>query len=337
MHNQAQQIKSYILNHVTDNPYNIVKLTANEFSVSSMTVSRHINSLIKDGKIVKSGNTSNTKYYLQSGYERQRTYTLTDAIAEDKIFKDFDDIFSRLSKNIYDICYFGVTEMLNNAIDHSRGSKITLQTMFSDPELTVIVKDDGVGVFKTICDYLKISDLREGIVHISKGKFTRDPVNHTGQGIFFTSRMFDKFAIDANEYVYEKDNLMQDWTFRTRYGSRGTEIIMTVNIHSETTCQHVFRSYEGDDNSFDKTEFTVQLADFKESSFISRSQAKRILLGLDKFSLITFDFKKIEFIGQGFVDEIFRIFKNNHPNIKIQYINANDSVRFMIERSGNTR
>ncbi|HSX20995.1 MAG TPA: DUF4325 domain-containing protein [Gammaproteobacteria bacterium] len=337
MRNQSEQIKAFVVANVADHPTDIVKITAEKFSTTIMTVHRHIHSLIKADIIVKLGNTRNTKYFLRNEYERLKIYTITSNIAEDQIIKEFNDIFIRLPKNIYDICYFGVTEMLNNAIDHSRGSKITLETKFSDPILTIIVKDDGVGVFKTICDYLQIDDIREGILHLSKGKITRDPANHTGQGIFFTSRMFDTFVIDANGYVYTKDNHLQDWTFVQRYGSKGTEITMTININAQTTCKQVFSAYEGKDYAFDKTEILVHLSDFKEDNFISRSQAKRILLGLEKFSLITFDFKRIEFIGQGFVDEIFRIFKNAHPEIKVQYINANDAVRFMIERSGNTK
>ncbi len=337
MRDQSVQIKGYVIANVANHPTDIVKMAAEEFTITIMTVHRHINSLIKAGMIVKSGNTRGAKYYLKNAYERSKVYGITGLIAEGQIFKEFNDIFIRFPKNIYEICSFGVTEMLNNAIDHSHGSRITLETRFADPEITIIVKDDGIGVFKTICDYLQIDDIREGILHLSKGKITRDPANHTGQGIFFTSRMFDTFTIDANGYVYTKDNHIQDWTFVQRYGTKGTEITMSINVHSKITCKQVFSAYEGEDFAFDKTEILVHLSDYKEDTFISRSQAKRILLGLDKFSLITFDFKKIEFIGQGFVDEIFRIFNNNHPDIKVQYINASDAVRFMIERSGKTK
>ncbi len=337
MLDQSKKIKTYILANVANNPTGIIKAAAIEFSSTVNTVHRHMNSLIKDGLLVKSGNTRGAKYYLKDQYERSKILEITSTISEDTIFKDFSDIFLKFSKNIYDICSFGVTEMLNNAIDHSRGSKLTLETRFFEPNLTIIIKDNGIGVFKTICDYLHIDDIREGILHLSKGKVTRDPANHTGQGIFFTSRMFDTFTIDANGYVYTKDNHLQDWTFIQRQGTTGTEITMTINIHSQTSCKEVFSAYEGDDFAFDKTEILVHLSDYNEDTFISRSQAKRILIGLEKFSLITFDFKKISFIGQGFVDEIFRIFKNNNPKIQIQYINAIDAVRFMIERSANTK
>lgn len=337
MLNQSKEIKAYILKNVPQNPSGIVKMTMEKFSTTSTTVHRHIATLIKNGLLVKSGNTRDARYFLRDDYSRQKSYAIASNSAEDQIFKDFKDIFIKFPNNIYNICYFGVTEMLNNAIDHSKGSKITLETSYLEPNLTIIIKDNGIGVFKTICDYLQIADMREGILHLSKGKITRDPANHTGQGIFFTSRMFDTFTIAANEYVYTKDNHLQDWTFVQRYGSKGTEITMTINVHSKITAKQVFSTYEGDDFAFDKTEILVHLADLKEDNFISRSQAKRILLGVEKFSHITFDFKNIAFIGQGFVDEIFRIFKNNNPGIQIQYINANDTVSFMIERSGNTR
>ena len=45
------------------------------------------------------------------------------------------------------------------------------------------------------------------------------------------------------------------------------------------------------------------------------------------------DFSNIKTVGQGFVDEVFRIFQNKYPAIKIEYSNANEDVRFMIERS----
>jgi hypothetical protein len=64
---------------------------------------------------------------------------------------------------------------------------------------------------------------------------------------------------------------------------------------------------------------------------ISRSEAKKILSDLTHKEL-TLDFKGISFVGQGFVDQIFRVFQNEHPEIEIAYINANEDVEFMIKR-----
>jgi hypothetical protein len=56
-------------------------------------------------------------------------------------------------------------------------------------------------------------------------------------------------------------------------------------------------------------------------------------LGLEKFKRVALDFKNISTIGQGFVDEIFRVFQLKYPKIKVTYTNANDDVQFMIDRS----
>ncbi|GEM_PF-5556426 len=68
-------------------------------------------------------------------------------------------------------------------------------------------------------------------------------------------------------------------------------------------------------------------------TFMTRSQAKRILYGLDKFKKIILDFKDIDAIGQGFADEIFRVWQKNHQDIDIEPINVNEDIELMIKRS----
>ena len=47
------------------------------------------------------------------------------------------------------------------------------------------------------------------------------------------------------------------------------------------------------------------------------------------------DYDRVPTIGQAFADEIYRVFKDKRPNIKIQNINMNEAVKFMVERSKN--
>ena len=101
--------------------------------------------------------------------------------------------------------------------------------------------------------------------------------------------------------------------------------------------QEVYAQYqnEGADGiqKFDKTYIGVMLSKLGDERYVSRSQARRIVLGLEKFKHVLLDFKDISTVGQGFVDEVFRVFQSKYPRIKIEYTNANDDVRFMIERS----
>ena len=63
---------------------------------------------------------------------------------------------------------------------------------------------------------------------------------------------------------------------------------------------------------------------------MARSQARRILLRLDEFQEIVFDFRNVTFMGQGFADEVFRVFQNAHPDIRITVVNANRDIQGMI-------
>ena len=42
------------------------------------------------------------------------------------------------------------------------------------------------------------------------------------------------------------------------------------------------------------------------------------------------DFKGVNSIGQGFADEVFRVFKNQYPEISIEVSNTNSAVDAMI-------
>lgn len=83
-----------------------------------------------------------------------------------------------------------------------------------------------------------------------------------------------------------------------------------------------------------KTEITVHLAkEYLNFPMVSRSLAKRILSNIDKFKVVFLDFTDIQTIGQGFADEIFRVYKNKRPDIEIIPINTNDEIEFMINRT----
>lgn len=178
-----------------------------------------------------------------------------------------------------------------------------------------------------------MADLQEGLLALSKGKVTTDPKNHTGEGVFFSSRMVDQFIIEANSIRYFKDNYNDDWTYQQLPTGNGTKIILFVSRSCTRTIKDVFLAYTESDNlGFNKTEILVELSRFKDESLISRSQAKRILETLHTFSRIVLDFRNIETVGQGFVDEVFRVFQNQYPTIQIKYQNANDDIIFMIKR-----
>jgi anti-sigma regulatory factor (Ser/Thr protein kinase) len=338
--NQAEEIRSYLLAKIPVHPQNIVAKAAEAFACSRTTVHRHLNRLIRDGKIIKSGITRQAKYFLKTEKNKEVRVSLKERVAEDKVWKEnFLADFKTLPKNVLEICEYGFLEMLNNAIDHSEGTWVVIRTEWDSSSIKIKISDDGIGIFKKIKNTLGLEDLRESALHLSKGKFTTDPENHTGEGIFFTSRAFDKFQILSSKMYYQREIQDEDWFIESAEYSKlpGTGLRMTISLDSERKLQDIFSEYTEEDPEgmpkFDKTHISVKLSQLGDERYVSRSQARRICLGLEKFKHVLLDFKDISTVGQGFVDEVFRVFQSKHPNIKIEYINANDDVRFMIERS----
>ena len=129
----------------------------------------------------------------------------------------------------------------------------------------------------------------------------------------------------------EKDKI-KDFLLKTIYYAENYFNIFV--IITERTTKEIFDEYTSDDFVFNKTKITVHLAkDYLGHDFVSRSLAKRILMNVEKFKVIVLDFENIDNIGQGFADEVFRVFKNKNPDITIVPINMNEEIEFMINRA----
>ena len=338
--NQAEEIRAYLLAKIPVHPKNIVAKASEAFSCSRTTVHRHLNRLLRDGKIIKSGTTRQVHYFLKTDKNKEVYVSLENKVEEHKVWKEnFKKDFEALPENIFKICEHGFLEMLNNAIDHSEGKEVVIETKWEPNSVSIEIDDSGVGIFQKIKKTLNLKDERESALHLSKGKFTTDPENHTGEGIFFTSRFFDDFLIHSKQMIYRRFNLDHDWFVESKKGLSipGTGVRMKIALDSKRKMQEVYKQYQGEDldgvQSFDKTHFLVVLSKLGDERYVSRSQARRIVLGLEKFKHVILDFRDISTVGQGFVDEVFRVYKSKHPEVMINYKNANDDVKFMIERS----
>jgi len=327
-------IKDYIMKSLGGHPQDIVNLAMRKFGVSRVAVHKHLKSLIQSGKVSAVGKTRSRRYSLR-GASLKFQVPVTPDLKEEALWNQhIQSAALKLPKNIYDICEYGFTEMVNNVIDHSQANCMEVSCNFSDNNLEMTISDNGIGIFRKIKTALHLETDREAILHLSKGKLTTDPEHHSGEGIFFTSRMFDVFHIRANglQYSHFKDG---DWLVDTVASQRGTQITLNIEKMSSIVAGEIFQRFSDPEKeyTFSKTEVVVSLGLLPGETYVSRSQAKRILFGLEKFSRITLDFKKVSTVGQGFVDEVFRVFQNKFPNVRIAYINANENVTFMIQRS----
>ena len=199
----------------------------------------------------------------------------------------------------------------------------------------MMLRDNGVGIFAKIQKELGLEDERHAILELTKGKLTTDPRHHTGEGIFFTSRMFDSFDIlSGGVYFTHKFGDTHDWILEREGFKGGTAVWMKLNNNTARTTKKVFNKFSsGDDYGFNKTIIPVELARYGTDKLISRSQAKRLMARVELFKVVVFDFKGIESIGPAFADEIFRVFATDHPGVDMHCINDSKEVEAMINKA----
>ena len=205
------EIKKFIVENVVEHPRDITILTAKKFAVSRQAVLRHLNKMISDSILTVEGKTKDRAYFLSPIVEQVFRFNITPELREDKIWREnVRPLFKDAAPNVLGICQYGFTEMMNNAIDHSEGDKVNVLVTLWPSHIMLQIVDNGVGIFKKIQTKLGLDDERHAILELSKGKLTTDPAQHTGEGIFFTSRMFDTFIINSDNLALFCTN-GKDW------------------------------------------------------------------------------------------------------------------------------
>ncbi len=301
-------------------------------------ISKNLAELIKENRVRSEKNGRNVTYYVSDKIIALEENLNLIGLKEDEIWtkvRKSTTFLNDLTENAENILYFAFTEMLNNAIDHSRSGVGYVKIWLEDDELKFIVKDNGVGVFKNVMISRKIDNEPDAARELIKGKLTTQPGWHSGEGIFWTSKIADRFSLKSYDYELIVDNTINDYTIqKTEHPTIGTEVTFKIAKNTDKSLQKLFRNFSFDHQtlSLDTTVIPVKL--FNEGEiWISRSQAKKLLTGLDRYKKIIFDFAGIEVIGQAFADEIFRVFSIHHPDIELEPINMSDSVKLMVSHA----
>lgn len=333
---RGEDIRRFLVENVEKHPSDISKVAAAHFEVTRQAVSKHLQKLTAEGCLTETGNTRNRTYKLAPLSERLQAYPIVPGLAEDLVWtNDIRPALGQLPDNVMLIWQHGFTEMFNNAVDHSEGKTIYVKISKTVVSTEMIISDDGVGIFHKIQAAHGLLDERHAILELRKGKLTTDPKRHSGEGIFFTSRMFDGFQIlSGGAFFTHRHGGEKDWLLERDGLPVGTTVFLKLNNHTSRTTKKVFDEYaSGEEFYFSKTVVPVDLARYGNDKLISRSQAKRVLARVELFKTVVFDFEGVDSIGQAFSDEIFRVFASEHPEIELAAIHTKPEVRQMIDRA----
>lgn len=334
----VEMIKTFIINHVIDNPNALTAITCSHFQITKPTVYKYINELIEDKIIEKLGSNRFPNYQLVKTtfnweYENNN-------LEEDSIWsKDLAPLLKDLNSNVKEICQYGFTEMVNNVIDHSEADILKVELTVDYLTLKIVVSDNGIGIFRKIKNDLGLEHSNQAILELAKGKFTSDPENHSGEGIFFTSRVFDVFFIFSHQLIFTGFGNEDGTMWEERDDFPGTRVGMKISKTSPTLLKSIFDEYADPDKdpSFHKTLIPVKLMQHEGETLLSRSQAKRLISRFDRFTEVILDFDGVTQIGQAFADQVFRVFPNKYPSVHLETINATIDVKNMIKRAQSTK
>lgn len=329
--------QKFILENVERRPEDIARAVAERFQITRQAANQQLRRLVSAGLLLAKGATKARRYELRVLRETALVFDITPALQEDVVWKDHvAPLLSNVADNVRETCQYGLTEILNNAIDHSGSEQVSLKVEVTGGRIDLKVLDLGVGIFRKIKEACGLEDERHAILELVKGKLTTDPERHSGEGIFFTSRMFDHFIITSGNVVLARRRDGPDWLREDRTEpAPGTAVAMGINPWSTHTTTEVFERYAAsqDDYAFHRTHVLVALAQTATEKLISRSQAKRVLARLDRFKEIVLDFQGVETLGPAFADEVFRVFPAAHPGIRLRAVNTNPVVERMIRRA----
>ncbi len=332
--NRSAEIDTALLQAVAAHPHDLVGMVAAQLGLSGARISMQVRALVADGYLEKAGSTRPT-YSLGRNRRFERSYVRA-GLAEDAVwFEQMLPLLRDVPRNVLDISHHGVTEMVNNAVDHSDATHVVARMDLRDGQLEFEIADAGIGIFRKITRALDLPDERLALLELAKGKLTTDPRRHSGEGIFFTSRMFDRFRIASEGLVFDHDVDYDKDLLDDADEAGGTRVAMHIGLDSKRTAKEVIDQFSSgpDDYSFAKTVVPVRLARIGDENLVSRSQAKRLLQRVDRFRCVVLDFDQVTSIGQAFSDEIFRVFANEHPEVELMAVHAVPDVQQMIRRA----
>jgi anti-sigma regulatory factor (Ser/Thr protein kinase) len=329
-------INCFMLNELDTHPSSVIVRIATRFGISRQAALKRMRTLIRQGDVKAIGSTKARRYELIANPVVDLELKVKELEEDIVYFQKVRPAIGNVPDNIQRICNYGFTEMLNNVIDHSESDIVRIKVSRTPSIVELFVLDSGIGIFEKIKNTLGLQYDQQALAALSAGKFTTDSEHHSGQGIFFTSRVFDHFSIVSGSLHFWHRTNHDDWlTEHQKHYVKGTFVRMRICVSSTTTTKEVFDKFStaNDEYGFSRTHVPISLSQVEKGSLVSRSQAKRVLERFNQFEEVLLDFKHVESIGQAFADEIFRVFRRNNPSVRMTWTHANPEVEAMIQRA----
>jgi anti-sigma regulatory factor (Ser/Thr protein kinase) len=316
-----------------DHPHDLGRHLMQRLSLSRGAAGRLLGRLVDAQWIVREGSPRRPVH--RPGLLRQAVhrYALADLDEALPWSRDFARLFA-LTPTVARGAQHAFAELLNNAIDHSGGTCVTVSARQTATHLQLLVSDDGCGLFERIGRSFRIDDPELAMLELSKGKLTSQPDRHTGRGLYFTARLADILDLHANHHAFQHRAWQRHGWQRTRaLAHAGTSVFVAIALDSTLGLDDVMRRHSADGTGygFDRTVVPLKMLTAAQVGLESRAQAKRVAGRLAQFRRVELDFAGIESVGHGFADELFRVFARQHPALDLIPVNAAPPIEALLD------
>ncbi len=325
-------LTQWITAAAVQHPNRLDHALATRFGVTRRTAQRALARLADMNWLLIDGDTRHRRY--RPGLLRQvvQRYALAGLAEDTPWAHDFAPNFA-FPVAVNRMVQHSFCELVNNAIDHSGGSHVTVSLRQTASQAQLLVSDDGRGLFSRIAETFAIDDPRLAVLELSKGKLTSQPQRHSGQGLFFTSKLADVFDLHANEVAFQQRGWDgQGWRSQHALKREGTSIYAAISLDTTRTLESVRKAYslDGLGVGFERTVVPLRLITSDMAGLESRAQARRVGTRLNEFRRAELDFNGVPDVGHAFADELFRVLAREHPALELVPVNMSSAVAAML-------
>jgi len=324
--------EKFLLQRIFEEDPDFVDKTMEAFSLSRSSVYNYINRLQDAGELERVGG---SMPYRIAYHTTRFTIDTSKERSEDRVYnRDIAPLLEELPIGVQKIWRYAITAMLNNAIEHAHASAIVCVVSRSRLSTMFGVLDNGVGIFRRIGQALREETgeavtTAEAAAMLYTGGYTTMPETHMGQGIFFTSRLMDHFAIRSDTTLF---TMGSDGEEVEAERFRGTAVQMALANDTSRDLSAVMARYIDPEYGFIRTEVPVARM-FGGGYPVSRSEARRLFALVADFTDVELDFGGVTEIGPDFAHELFGVIARQHDGLMLSTVNANEAVAAAIRRA----
>ena len=312
-------------------PFDLAPELARRHEVTRATIGRHLKRLVETGWLQRDGG---RRPAWRPGLQREVTtdYAIAGLDEHTPWARDVLPVLSltpeaaRLAQHV-----FG--ELLNNAIDHSEGTMVTISVRQTPSHLHMLISDDGRGIFHQLAQRAGLDDAQQAALELAKGRLTTQPARHGGRGLFFVARMVDAINLQSDGQVLSWRGNAQTVQFRSHPLRRpGTTVFASLALDTHMRPSDAYGAYGSEESplDFSRTRVPLRMLTDQGIGLDSRAQASWVVSRLELFATAELDFDGVDDIGPSFIDEVFRVYAAAHPELNLEAHHASERVERLL-------